>query len=285
MEIDFSFSSPNDPARQLLGYRLFEEGRQVCETNDPSVSRISCSFLTENGTFNFTLAAYYSDGTESPPSPPFPFRIVSTTSPDSSTLQAAVTPSLATGKVPLTVSFSAANSIGTIASYSWDFDDGYTASGKTTFHTFKTPGIYTVNLTVRDTANRTAQISGQVVVSAIPSASSQPPVSSFTMTPTVGQLPLAASFDASTSNDPDGAIYDYLWVFGDGTTAFGLTSRHTFAYPGNYTVKLIVMDDSGLTSVSSRALSVLTAEEYRKKVIPGQVALIVSNFLLFKDKH
>jgi len=76
MEIDFSFTA--DPARNLQGYRLFEEGKQVCETTDPSVSKISCAVLTEAGTFNFTLAAYYYDGTQSPPSPPFPVTIVST---------------------------------------------------------------------------------------------------------------------------------------------------------------------------------------------------------------
>lgn len=34
--------------------------------------------------------------------------------------------------------------------YAWDFGDGITATGKTTAHTYRTPGIYTARLTVRD---------------------------------------------------------------------------------------------------------------------------------------
>lgn len=284
MEIDFSFTAPENTARQLLGYRLFKEEEQVCETKDPSAAKIACTFLTEDGTFDFTLAAYYSDGTESPPSPPFPFTIVSTISPDLASLQAVITPSKATGTVPLTVSFSAAKSTGDIVNYNWEFEDGFEASGNTTSHTFTTAGIYTVKLTVRDTANQTDQISGQVVVSAVPSDQNHPPISSFTRTPNLGQLPLIVSFDASDSNDSDDSIYSYLWDFGDHTTAFGLSTQHTFTAPGVYAVTLIVMDDSGMTSTSSRTVSVFTADEYRQKIIPRQISSIISNLLILKDK-
>ena len=39
---------------------------------------------------------------------------------------------------------------GTISSYSWDFGDGQTGSGKNVFHTYQNPGDYIVSLSVTD---------------------------------------------------------------------------------------------------------------------------------------
>jgi chitodextrinase len=51
------------------------------------------------------------------------------------------------------------------------------------------------------------------------------------------------SFWGTNSTDPDGdEIVDYLWDFGDGTTAAGPVVSHTYAQAGNYTVTLVVSD-------------------------------------------
>lgn len=81
LEIEFSFTAPTDPAQQVLGYRLYNEGEQVCDSNDHNTNKITCDIFTEDGTFIFTLAAYYFDGTESLLSPSFPFTINSTSVP------------------------------------------------------------------------------------------------------------------------------------------------------------------------------------------------------------
>jgi PKD repeat protein len=55
------------------------------------------------------------------------------------------------GTAPLTVSFDASNFLyhyGNKLSFSWDFNDGSTASGVTTTHTFNRIGTYTVTLEV-----------------------------------------------------------------------------------------------------------------------------------------
>ncbi|MEO0896553.1 MAG: PKD domain-containing protein [Bacteroidota bacterium] len=54
---------------------------------------------------------------------------------------------------PATVEFNASSSEdpdGSIASYSWDFGDGSTGSGRTTDHSYALAGTYTVSLTVKD---------------------------------------------------------------------------------------------------------------------------------------
>jgi len=58
------------------------------------------------------------------------------------------------------------------------------------------------------------------------------------------------TFDGSMSYDPDGSIVEYLWDFGDGTSASGAIVEHTFTKRGTYDVTLTVRDDAGDTSSS-----------------------------------
>lgn len=50
--------------------------------------------------------------------------------------------------------------------------------------------------------------------------------------------------DPTASRD-DYAIVQYLWSFGDGTTAEGRNARHSYAAPGTYAVTLTVVDAKG----------------------------------------
>jgi len=173
LEIEFSFTAPEDLASQLLGYRLYKEGEQVCETTNPTSSSVACELLTEDGTFDFTLSAYYSNSTESPKSPSFPFTIVSVTPPDSVPLQAVINSSQTTGPVPLNVSFVATNSTGDISAYSWNFGDGTISTGPSVSHTYSTSGTYTATLNVVDQTGATHQAT--TVITAQPNTTSPAP--------------------------------------------------------------------------------------------------------------
>ena len=83
------------------------------------------------------------------------------------------------------------------------------------------------------------------------SVANQSPNASFTAGPTTGNLPLLVYFDGSGSDDPDGTISFYSWNFGDGATASGITTSHTYNSAGNYTATLTVTDDDGATDSSS----------------------------------
>lgn len=78
------------------------------------------------------------------------------------------------------------------------------------------------------------------------------PVAAFVTVP----QDLTIDFDASTSGDPDGAINNYAWNFGDGNTGTGVFTEHTYAAVGNYTVTLTVTDNGSLTDTISRVISV-----------------------------
>ncbi|WP_223669947.1 S8 family serine peptidase [Kangiella shandongensis] len=60
---------------------------------------------------------------------------------------------------------SSSDSDGSIASYSWDFGDGNTATGSNPSHTFAAAGTYTVSLTVTDDAGATDTTTQDVTVS------------------------------------------------------------------------------------------------------------------------
>lgn len=65
-------------------------------------------------------------------------------------VEARITPLEKSVRAGDAVSFDASGSLGKITEYTWNFDDGTSASGKTVNHTFSEPGIYGVRLTTRD---------------------------------------------------------------------------------------------------------------------------------------
>ncbi len=79
----------------------------------------------------------------------------------------------------------------------------------------------------------------------------QPPVAAFT--PSCDEL--ACTFDSAASTDSDGTIVQRQWTLGDGTTATGPTTAHTYAAPGPYVVTLTVTDDDGASTQTQRTLN------------------------------
>lgn len=87
-----------------------------------------------------------------------------------------------------------------------------------------------------------------------------PPVADFTHSPTVPDANVTVTFDATLSNDPDGAIVRYEWDFGDGTYAnvTSATTTHVFTQTQIYTVTLVVFDNASVTQEMQDAFNTTT---------------------------
>lgn len=92
--------------------------------------------------------------------------------------------------------------------------------------------------------------------------------------PTSGAAPLAVSFSSVGSYDPDGTIVAYDWDFGDGTTSAVANPVKSYATPGTYTASLVVVDNSGLSSVADTVVIVVQSNNV---VYVGNIAMTLSS--------
>ncbi len=143
------------------------------------------------------------------------------------------------------------DSDGTIVMYEWVFGDGTAATGIAVEHTYAEPGTYTATLTVTDDRGAWSRDSKMVAFTA-PNAA---PTADFSFSCSGA----SCAFDGSGSKDSDGTIVSYEWVFGDGTTASGVSVERAYAQPGTYTVTLTVTDDSGDSASASTYVTVTNA--------------------------
>ncbi len=152
---------------------------------------------------------------------------------------AAFTQDKASGNVPLTVQFSS-QSTGSISSLLWNFGDGNSSNQANPSHTFGSPGLYTVTLTVNGPGG-SSNVTRQINVTS-PTA----PVAGFTQDRTAGVAPLTVQFTDQSS----GSVTTYLWNFSDGSTTTERNPVHTFTTPGTYNVFLTVTGPGGSSSVT-----------------------------------
>lgn len=148
------------------------------------------------------------------------------------------------------------DSDGYIVSYTWDFGDGTSGSGKKVSHTYAAPGDYTVTLTVEDDDG--AVDTDTAVVHIYETIMNLKPVPIITVKSHahVGEL---IEFNASKSYDPDGSIASYVWKFGDGKVDYGKTVFHSYSTPGVYRVELVVVDNDGFSNSTTRNITIYSS--------------------------
>ena len=140
---------------------------------------------------------------------------------------------------------------GYIVSYDWDFGDGTNATGVVVEHAYVDDGNYVVTLKVADNEG------GVGVYSRTKRVLNRAPVALFTENATTVLTGEIIYFDASASYDLDGIIVNYLWDFGDGKKATGISVNHAYSNNGTYLVTLKVIDDDGASAISTSVKVIL----------------------------
>jgi len=163
----------------------------------------------------------------------------------------------------LTCSFNAgtsSDSDGSIASYTWTFGDGTTATGATPSVTYTAAGTYNVRLEVVDNDGAYDVKFRNITISTSGSESegNEAPNAAYTKSCTG----LTCTFNASTSSDSDGSIANYYWSFGNGAivTTQSAIQVKTFPNSGTYRVTLVVEDDGGLKDMTRQEERVFNSD-------------------------
>ncbi len=141
-----------------------------------------------------------------------------------------------------TVFFDASNSTdpdGNPLHFSWDLGDGTKAVGERVIHSYREPGQYIVSMIARDNSGAINDAASKGMVILI----NAPPIAK------AGSNKFVCAnetirFDGSESHDRDGLITDYVWSFGDGSSAKGKIAEHTYQESGLYIAQLKVTDNS-----------------------------------------
>jgi PKD repeat protein len=145
---------------------------------------------------------------------------------------------------PLTGVFDEGAACMDACSFSWNFGDGATGSGRIVTHTYAAGRTYNVTLTVTDAAGSSASAAKTVTVSAIAA-----PTVTLAVSPNPPLAGQPAVLTASATPATGHSIVRYEWNFGDGTsqTTTVPTVTHTYSNLGTHVARVTATDDVGQT--------------------------------------
>lgn len=206
-------------------------------TLDWSTTSVATHTYTGSGNFQVTVTVRDDDGDED--------LVVLPMAVDNIKPEAKATASRTVATEGDTVHFSAEGSTDTPSdleglTYIWDMGSEFVEEYEFDY-VFKSPGLYSVTLTVTDDDGKTSRVMLDIVVT------NRPPVAEGWVGPLEVKVGRAISFDATNSTDDqwDMAGLKYRWDMSDGTVYHTATGSHTYLYPGTYNIRLTVTDGNG----------------------------------------
>jgi len=132
---------------------------------------------------------------------------------------------------------------GTITNWSWDFADNNSSNSQNPTHNYQIPGLFNVNLFIRDINECEDEITIPVSYFPVPEEVIVGPDRQEACEP----APISF-FNLSTPIDE---TYEVLWDFGDGNTGEGVTVDHIYNEPGVYTVRVDITSPIGCTTFAT----------------------------------
>jgi len=139
----------------------------------------------------------------------------------------------------------------TASSYAWTWGDSSPPStGASIAHTFTRAGTHKVTLTITDNFGQVGVFTRTITVGVPPTAVINGPTSV--------QVGHAATWRSANSSDQNtgGSIATRAWSIGAIQVGTSVSISHTFAHTGTYTLKLRVVDNTGLVGTKSITVTV-----------------------------
>lgn len=129
---------------------------------------------------------------------------------------------------------------GSLTKWQWDFGDGNFSETKNPDHVYTSTGDFNVSLMA---TNSNGCVTSKTVSKYIHINTG---VKADFTNSTTGSCSAPVTINFSNKSVGSGTLTSY-WDFGDGTTSKLSNPFHTFSKPGNYTVRLIVVNSTGCT--------------------------------------
>lgn len=125
-----------------------------------------------------------------------------------------------------------------ITGWDWDFGDGMNSNVQNPVHTYASPDLFTISLTVTDADGCQDSVRKSDV------AFITQPIPNFAVNPPTNCLDVNSTFISLAS----GSGLFYTWDFGDGNTSHLANTFHSYADTGFYDITLHVVDVNGCDS-------------------------------------
>jgi gliding motility-associated-like protein len=144
-------------------------------------------------------------------------------------------------------------SSGSINAWNWDFGDATTSASQNPAHTYAAAGSYNTKLVVFSALGCKDSITKAVTVH-------PKPVAGFSST-TVCHPDTTVFTNSSTVSS--GSLLSWSWNFGDGGNDILQNTKHKYANPGTYSIKMIVTTNNGCKD------SIIQSENVNAKPVAG----------------
>lgn len=156
--------------------------------------------------------------------------------------------------------------------YLWDFGDGNTATTRDVVHAYSVPGTFTVRLTVTSEKGCPDDSAFSILVNPDPAVGFSEP--------NAQQCFGNNQFNFINSSTILTGSMQYLWTFGDGTSATTRDAIHSYAAAGTgeYTVKMVVNSDKGCSDSTSMVVKIFKYAYADFKVSPACINMSLPLF-------
>ncbi len=140
-----------------------------------------------------------------------------------------------------------------VTSWLWDFGDGKTSTEQNPSHTYASIGSYKVKLTLISNAGCNSFVFEKNIDII------KPLINNFEIVSPLCTNTSISFIDQSTSTD--GGVTNWLWDFGDGTTASDKNPFHVFSKSGTYKVTLTTTSQVGCTETIEKMVKIADPAE------------------------